>query len=98
MENKNNQQEKPAYNQYKLYNIYDKISGQYTAPFIQLNDILAMRYFNKVINNPNNLSEPTDYELYLIGEYDANVGKIELITPNQFIMKGEFQAELTNEK
>lgn len=71
----------------KVYTIYDKISGLYTRPQIHMNDELATRWFKKLIHEPN--SEPTDYELYCLGNWDDTTAKIILHEKPEFISKGE---------
>lgn len=71
-----------------MFVIFDKITGKYSLPIFQANEILAKRYFNQVINQKENLSEPTDYEMYQLGTYNQDTGKFDLLENMEFIEKG----------
>lgn len=75
--------------QLKGYVIYDKITGKYSLPIFQLNEVLMLRYFNSITNQPNAMTEATDYELYFIGLYDDLTGLFSPVKKPTFIAKGE---------
>lgn len=56
-----------------LYVVYDEVAELYTAPLTLKNDNVAMRWFQEKMQKA---SDPTDYKLYKIGEYDENTGLI----------------------
>lgn len=73
----------------QAYLIFDKITGLYTSPILQLKKEIMIRMFDKFCNEKE-LSEPTDFELYYIGEFDPTTGVLELVDKT-FIKKGEIK-------
>lgn len=71
----------------QVYLIFDKITGLYSSPILQLKEELMIRLFDRYCKEKE-LAEPTDFELYYIGEFDPNTGVFELVE-KQFIKKGE---------
>lgn len=77
----------------QLYVLYDKIAGQYSQPLSFVNQACAERYFVQLMAKQDN---PTDYELYYLGEFDPELGLIYLGSDNskkilcepKFILKG----------
>lgn len=57
----------------KLVVVFDKISNTYSSPlaFNSLNE--ATRWFKVQIGKS---ARPTDYDLYFVGEFDENTGKL----------------------
>lgn len=72
---------------YNLYCIYDRISGQFGSPTPHVNEASAQRWFLHCVNS-NEFAEPTDFELYCVGEFNINSGKLVGCEP-QFILKGK---------
>lgn len=57
----------------QFYTVYDIQAEEYGSPFTSKNDLTGARAFrNLLINNPNK----KDFELYKIGEFDTDTGKI----------------------
>ena len=58
-----------------------------------MNDGTAQRWFAMLVNNPDpNFSvsfAPHDYELYKIGSFDSQTGKISASKELEFIVSGE---------
>lgn len=66
--------------------ILDRITGLYQQPFFRLKEELARRDFIKFTQNSELVA--TDYELYHIGQFNPETGRLETFAP-AFIMKGE---------
>lgn len=68
-----------------LVSIYDKVSMQYSKPLVFENNNTSKRYFsNLVCRNPYK----DDFELYKIGEFSFDNGKINVID-KELIIKGD---------
>ena len=67
---------------YSLYSIRDLKVG-YSIPQADQNDATAMRGFAFAVNNEESIMnfEPKDYQLFKIGEFDVDTGKLKPITP-----------------
>lgn len=80
---------------YKVFAVRDKLRG-FMQPLIDLNELSAKRDFSQGINkNPGMNFAPSDYDFYLIGEFDSDSGVITPKTPIEFICNGE---NVLNEK
>jgi len=65
--------------QLKMYSIRDLKSEVYKAPFYKKTHGEAERDFKTAVNDPQSGSlnqYPEDYDLFFVGEYDDNTGKI----------------------
>lgn len=51
----------------RLYTIFDKVSETSGTPFVQQNDLTAIRSMKDLLIGSNT---PDDYELYFLGQYD----------------------------
>lgn len=71
---------------FNIYTIYDRVSGTYGEPFLAQKDVIAQRRFNYFMQNSPMVSQ--DCELYCLGCFDTECGKIESISP-MFICKSE---------
>lgn len=71
-----------------IFAIWDKIAGRYSLPLVQINKAMAERYFDNVIKNGDNMTEPTDFELYILGEYNQETGEIINKEKPEFVKKG----------
>ncbi len=60
-----------------MYSYRDRLVG-FGKPLIDISDQTAIRGFSFQVNNPDGLENfsPKDYELYRIGTFDADTGKI----------------------
>jgi len=59
-----------------LYSIYDKVSGVFNKPFVEVNDASAKRAFQHSLKSAPDM---TDYELYYIGQFDDGKGDLMLM-------------------
>lgn len=62
--------------------IRDQLTG-YLSPFVCNNEAVAKRDFSVIIRDDNNTMyhNPQHFDLYLIGEFDTDTGKIEACEP-----------------
>lgn len=61
----------------KLYCVRDSKADYYMAPFLAINDGLAIRNIRAAMQQENDVSKfPEDHSLWLLGEYDDATGKI----------------------
>lgn len=58
----------------KLYAFFDRVSGLFSAPFVQLNDGTAVRYYQYTMSQAEMVAKDT--ALYYLGEYNENTGEI----------------------
>ena len=65
-----------------MYSVYDRIAQVYTAPVHLLSDEVAIRVMKNCVHNPehNYSLNPEDYALYKVGEFDDNLGQVEIST------------------
>lgn len=69
----------------KLYSIYDRVSGVYGAPFVQIKEDQAIRQFNYLMNNSPMVRD--DCELYYLGSFEEDSGLIFPETKPVFVVK-----------
>nr|WAE43913.1 MAG: nonstructural protein [Microviridae sp.] len=63
----------------RLYTIMDRVAEDSAPPFTAINDGVARRQFNNLLNNSLSSDE---YSLYYLGFYDTSLMKADiLITP-----------------
>lgn len=62
---------------FNIYSIRDSYTG-FMTPVIEINDQAAKRNFDHAVHQDGSLmnSHPQDYDLYRIGEFDADSGVI----------------------
>lgn len=79
---------------YNLYSIRDSVSGTYDAPFIMQTDEAAIRSFKCEYDRVLSVapSSPlamfvSDYDLYLLGEFNADLGDI-IGAPSTLVYSG----------
>lgn len=67
---------------YNLYSFRDLKAG-FDFPKPDQNDATAMRGFAFAVNTENSIMgfEPKDYQLYKVGEFEVETGKIKPCTP-----------------
>lgn len=70
-----------------VFVIYDKITQQYSVPMFQVNKQMAIRHFDRLTQNPSNLSETTDYEMYITGTYSQETGQVITNEKLEFVKK-----------
>jgi len=73
----------------KIYSIRDSKAEIYHPPFYQQTHGEAERSFSKLDNDSKSMisDHPTDYDLYYLGEYDDQKGKIKSLDTPQHIIK-----------
>lgn len=60
----------------KIYSIYDKVSQVYCTPFFFADDALALRDLKCFVNSSNPPAFLDDLQVYNIGEFSKNEGRI----------------------
>jgi len=67
----------------KIYSVYDRKVEAYGTPFVQQNEALAIRSFERAYLNPElDFSLfPEDYSLFELGTYNEDTGQIESTSP-----------------
>lgn len=65
---------------YRLYAMYDKRAACYSFIFTEENDSMAIRGLQRVVMNPDGIvgKYPEDFDMYRIGQVDAQSGRIEM--------------------
>lgn len=65
----------------QLYTIYDSKAHVYNAPISIPNQAIAERSFAIAANDPTSFigQSPTDYSLFLLGTYDDELAKFDLL-------------------
>jgi len=62
---------------FRVYSIYDEKAEDFSPPFFQSNDRLAMRTIQESMKGNNMLGAyPEDFKLYCIGEFNSGTGKV----------------------
>lgn len=78
----------------ELYVIFDRIAHKYSSPLPFQNKQLAIRYFDSLLANCDNVrTKPSDYELYKIGMYDTETASL-LGTDISYVKSGEDISEV----
>lgn len=73
---------------YPIYSIRDKKSG-YGFPQVDTNDFTCKRGFALAINNNDLMNaNPDDYEVYKIGTFDTDKGKIDAFNITELVCTG----------
>lgn len=73
---------------YPMYSIRD-LKGEFYSPRIEQNEASAKRNFAQMVNTENSIINfaPADFELYMIGVFDATKGVIEPIDIPEFVVR-----------
>lgn len=73
----------------KVFSIRDAKSEIFMTPFFQKTHGEAERTFKEAVKNENSLISkyPEDYDLYFLGEYDDQSGKMEILDTPQHLIK-----------
>lgn len=71
----------------QIYSIYDKKGEVYHPPFYQHNDATAKRQFNEMCKDKNQpmAHYPEDYQLFRLGVFNDDSGKIEGVNNPTFV-------------
>lgn len=78
----------------KLVALYDRATEAF-APIMTVHTRNeAIRSFRQAVNDPNTpvYAHPTDYELYIVGDYNDETGEITPL-PKEMIARGEDHKE-----
>lgn len=88
MNNKNKDKPKP-YIVY-LYMIRDIKARRYFSPFKAENDDVAMRFFSQQVSTGNTIfsNNPSDFELFNIGDFDESDGQIDILDQYEHVCNG----------
>lgn len=70
---------------YFIYSIFDKVTGNYLAPFYQINDASAERFFVNVSKAPDNLGVSSDWQLYKLGTFNSETGVVQGLEKPYFL-------------
>lgn len=75
---------------YPVYCVRDVKVGFDTRFLVEMNDESAKRGFSMAINTTNSMMnyQPSDYELYRIGEFTIESGKFDALEVPEFIVGG----------
>lgn len=73
----------------KLYSIRDQKAEIFNVPFMKKTHGEAERDFKSLCNDPQSTVSkyPEDFDLYYIGDYDDNTGKIMPLDTPQHVVK-----------
>lgn len=73
----------------KAFSVRDSKAEVFNTPFFQKTHGEAERSFRELVRDPKTMpgKYPEDYDLYYLGEYDDQTGKMELIASPQHLMK-----------
>lgn len=70
----------------RLYAIYDKKAMSYGEPIMAVNDAVMCRTIKDVIAGAHPVARyPEDYDLYALGDYDVDTGKIDVDVNRVFV-------------
>ena len=73
----------------ELYVIFDRISHKYSSPLPFQNKQLAIRYFDSLLANCDNIrTKSSDYELYHVGFYNTETADL-LVVSKLYVKAGE---------
>ena len=62
----------------RCYTVWDAAASAYITPFFLPTDAMALRVFKDSANDPSHMfcRHPQDYDLFRIGDFNPNTGKI----------------------
>jgi hypothetical protein len=74
---------------HRVYSVRDSKSEEFHLPFFDTKDASAERSFRMAVNDPKTKfhSNPEDFDLYQIGEYDTEKGELKKEDSPQHIIK-----------
>lgn len=80
----------------EIFAIFDKKGDDYGVPFFQLSTGVAKRTFSDLVLDPRSFlyAHPEDYDLYFLGYYYSDSGRIESEHPRYVCSAAEFSAAL----
>lgn len=67
----------------KLFSVFDKKAGTYGPVITQANQVIAIRFFERVAKDKEStiFLYPSDFCLHYLGEFDDNTGMIKPVPP-----------------
>lgn len=68
---------------HKFFSVHDVVARSFIPPFTLPNEDMALRTFVDCANDQSHAfgKHPTDYALYMIGEFDDETGEIKPLSP-----------------
>lgn len=84
---------------HKMYSVRDSKGEIFHPPFYQKTHGEAERTFNKLVHDDKSMiaQYPDDFDLYYLGEYDDQSGKISSLNTPQHITKAVMLKSARNE-
>lgn len=76
---------------YKMFSIYDRVSGLYGELFFAQKEELAIRRFNYLMKNSPMVAP--DCDLYCVGDFNSDTGLITALSKPVFIIRYEVKSE-----
>lgn len=72
----------------RAYTLHDNKALNYSPPFFQHNDAMAIRMLTDLVADTNTAPgrHPNDFRMYCVGTYDDSTGLITPITPIEHVM------------
>lgn len=73
----------------KLFSVRDSKAGVFNTPFFKPTQAEAERDFHRLAHDPSSMVEqyPEDFDLYYIGEFNQNTGKLKTLETPEHIVK-----------
>lgn len=72
---------------YLVFSIYDRVCGSYGELWLSTKKEIAFRKFNYLMSNSPMVS--LDCDLYLIGEFDSDMGILKPLDKPEFLLRYE---------
>lgn len=71
----------------KVYSIYDEKAKCFGQPFFMAHNGMALRAFSDLIQDKNTMvaKHPSDFKLYVLGEFDDNSGGLSTLAQPEFL-------------
>lgn len=74
----------------KVFSVFDTKLATFGRPWYELTEASAIRVFSDAVNDNSNqanqwFKHPEDFSLYLLGEFDDQLGTIEKCTPRSLV-------------
>lgn len=76
---------------YTVCTVLDMVAGQYGRPFFAVSEGSALRGFADEVNSNTEsmlYKHPSDFQLFMLGEFDDSNAQFELISPPKLIVSG----------
>lgn len=69
----------------KIFALFDKKASEFTQPMYFPNKAVAYRYYDNMLNNPQNLYMRADLDLYYLGTYESVTGVIQPLDMPEYV-------------